>query len=89
MNGFDLLQYTQSVLIIVLYLSMPPIIVATVVGVLVGLLQALTQIQDQTLPFAVKLLAVIVAIIITAPWLTGGLIEYTDRVFTDFPIVTR
>lgn len=89
MNGFDLLQYTQSVLIIVLYLSMPPILVATVVGLIVGLLQALTQIQDQTLPFAIKLLAVIVAIILTAPWLTSGLLEYTDRVFTDFPLVTR
>ena len=89
MNAFDLLQYTQGVLWIVLYLSMPPIIVATVVGLLVGLLQALTQIQDQTLPFAVKLIAVIFAIIITAPILTAGLLEYTDRVFTDFPYVTR
>lgn len=89
MNGYDLLQYTQSVLVIVLYLSMPPIIVATIVGVLVGLLQALTQIQDQTMPFAIKLIAVILTIIFTAPWLTSGLLEYTDRVMTDFPMITR
>jgi type III secretion protein S len=65
------------------------VLAATVVGLLVGLFQALTQIQDQTLPHAVKLVAVIVAIIPTMPWLGGELAAYGDRLFTDFPTITR
>ena len=50
-------QLTQA-MVLVMWLSMPPIIVASGVGIIISLLQALTQIQEQTLSFAVKLIAV-------------------------------
>lgn len=53
---------------LVLLLSMPPIIAAAGVGLLISLIQALTQIQEQTLPFAFKLIAVIISIFLTARW---------------------
>ena len=65
------------------------IIVATVVGVLVSLIQALTQIQEQTLGFAVKLVAVVVTMVATAPWLGAQMREYTLRIFEQFPMLTR
>ena len=58
MNSPEVLNFTSQALVLVLWLSMPPIVVATLVGTLVSLLQALTQIQEQTLGFAIKLIAV-------------------------------
>ena len=52
MSKAELLDYAQTCLLIVLRLSLIPILVATVIGILVSLLQALTQIQEQTLGFA-------------------------------------
>jgi type III secretion HrpO family protein len=77
----DLYQPLQTALILMLQLSMPVVIVATVVGLVVGLLQALTQIQDQTLPMAVKLAAAAVVIIILGAAMSQRLVVFTDEVF--------
>ena len=65
----QILDYARMCLLIVLRLSLIPIIVATVVGLLVSLLQALTQIQEQTLGFAVKLIAISLTLLVCASWL--------------------
>lgn len=89
MNQADLLNYAQQCLIIVLQLSLIPIVVATVIGVLVSLLQALTQIQEQTLGFAVKLIAITITIMLAASWMGGQLLLYTRDIFTQFPLIGR
>lgn len=89
MTHADLLNYAQQCLIIVLQLSLIPIIVATVIGVLVSLLQALTQIQEQTLGFAVKLIAITITIMLAASWMGGQLLLYTQDIFTHFPLIGR
>ena len=58
MSHAQILDYAQMCLILVLKLSLIPIVVATVIGIIVSLLQALTQVQEQTLGFAVKLIAI-------------------------------
>ncbi|MGB1272005.1 MAG: type III secretion system export apparatus subunit SctS [Endozoicomonas sp.] len=63
------LTLTAQALMLTLLLSMPPIIAASAVGLLISLIQALTQIQEQTLPFAFKLIAVIISIFATARWM--------------------
>lgn len=87
MTHADLLNYAQKCLILVLQLSLIPIIVATVIGVIVSLLQALTQIQEQTLGFAVKLIAISLTILLAASWMGGELLLYTQEIFTYFPIL--
>ena len=62
MHDPHILTLTAQALWLVLLLSMPPIIAASVVGLMISLIQALTQIQEQTLPFAFKLVAVIISI---------------------------
>lgn len=89
MGQAQLLDYAQKCLILVLQLSLIPICVATVIGVLVSLLQALTQIQEQTLGFAVKLIAISIAIMAAASWMGGELVLYTQDIFTHFPLITR
>ena len=89
MNTAQLLDYSQTTLILVLKLSMIPIVVATVIGLLVSLLQALTQIQEQTLGFAVKLIAISITIMAAASWIGGELLLYTQDIFAHFPFITR
>lgn len=81
MSAAEIIRLTTDALMLVLVLSMPPIVVATIVGVLLSLIQAITQIQEQTLSFAIKLVVVSVVILGTASWLGGELYRYTERVF--------
>ena len=89
MNTAQLLDYSQTTLILVLKLSMIPIVVATVIGLLVSLLQALTQIQEQTLGFAVKLIAISITIMVASHWMGGELLQFTQNVFANFPAITN
>ncbi len=89
MNQAELLNYAQQCLMIVLELSMIPIIVATVIGVLVSLIQALTQIQEQTLGFAVKLIAITLTILFAASWMGSQLLLYTQDIFAHLPFVSK
>ncbi|MFO1058411.1 MAG: type III secretion system export apparatus subunit SctS [Dongiaceae bacterium] len=85
MHGIDVIDQASRALTLVLLLSLPTIIVASVVGTLVSLIQALTQIQEQTLSFAIKLIAVIATIFATARWLGGELYNYTLILFDGIP----
>ena len=89
MSSANLLDYAQTSLILVLKLSMIPIVVATVIGLLVSLLQALTQIQEQTLGFAVKLIAISVTIMVASHWMGGELLLFTESIFDNFAAITR
>ena len=71
--------FKQGMLLVVV-LSAPPLIVA-VVGVLTSLVQALMQIQDQTLPFGIKLVAVGVTLILTGRWIGVELIQLINLTF--------
>ncbi len=85
----QLVAYLTQALYLTLWLSLPPIIVASVVGTLFSLFQALTQIQEQTLSFAVKLIAVMATLALTARWIGGELYNYTLVLFEAFPLVGR
>ena len=85
MNEAMILEQTMNAMMLILWLSMPPIIVVSVIGVLVSLMQALTQIQEQTLSFAVKLIAVTITLLATARWLGGELYNFTIILFERFP----
>jgi type III secretion protein S len=85
----DLVSYLSKALYLVLWLSLPPIIVASVVGTLFSLFQALTQIQEQTLSFAIKLIAVMATLALTARWIGGELFNYTVSIFELFPQLAR
>ena len=89
MLNSEAIQLTQQALWFVMLLSAPPIIVAAVVGLLIAFLQAATQIQEQTLQFALKFFAIVVTIFLTASMLGGGLYQFADRVFSGFAGMVR
>ena len=71
----------EQALVLVVLLSAPPLITAIVVGVLISLIQTVFQIQDQTLPFAIKLVSVGIVLSITATWVGGELYNLSDQIF--------
>ncbi len=89
MNSADVVTYVVQALTLTLILSMPAIAVAAIVGTLFSLLQALTQIQEQTLSFAIKLIAVGLTLFLTASWLGGELMNYTLAIFDNLPRVAN
>lgn len=89
MGAPDLVSFMSKALYLVLWLSLPPIIVASVVGTLFSLFQALTQIQEQTLSFAIKLIAVMFTLALTSRWIGGELYNFTLSIFENFPQLVR
>jgi len=84
MGTVDIVSYMTQALYLVLWLSLPPIAVAAIVGTLFSLFQALTQIQEQTLSFAIKLIAVFATLMLSARWISGELYNFTISVFDVF-----
>ena len=79
------IQLLYQALWLVLLLSAPPVIVAALVGLLVALVQAATQIQEQTVAFVPKLLAMIVVLGLSLPWVLSRLIEYSEHLISNIP----
>lgn len=68
-----------------LLIGSPVLLVGTVIGLLIGLIQALTQIQDQTVSFVPKIIAMIAAVGICLPWLIQKMMEYSQDLITNIP----
>jgi type III secretion protein S len=89
MLNSEAIGLTYDALWLVLMLSAPPIIVASIVGLVVALLQAATQLQEQTLQYTAKFIAIVITIFITASFLGGSVKTFADRVFGDFVSMVR
>lgn len=77
----EILTLFKQAMLLVVMLSAPPLIVAVIVGVIVSLLQAVMQLQDQTLPFAIKLVAVGLTLAMTGRWVGVQLIQLATLAF--------
>jgi flagellar biosynthetic protein FliQ len=85
MNPDLVINYGKEALEMILMLSMPMLVVALVIGVAISLFQAVTQIQEMTLTFVPKIIAVFVVMVIAAPWMVETLVSYTRRIFESIP----
>jgi type III secretion protein S len=70
-------------------LSLPAIIVASITGLLVSLFQAVTQLQEQTLSFGVKLASVIATLLLMSGWLGGELMRFSQAIFDGFYLMVH
>ena len=89
MQSVDVVSFFTQALYLVLWLSLPPIIVGSVVGTLFSLFQALTQIQEQTLSFGIKLIAVSATILLTARWVGGEMLSCAVQIGDSIPALGR
>jgi type III secretion protein S len=81
-------QFQQGLWLGIMF-SAPPLIAATIFGVAVSLLQAVTQVQDQTLPYVVKLVAVAVTLGLMGRWVGVELVRLAEIGFSMVPYVAR
>jgi type III secretion protein S len=89
MSTPDLVGFLTQALYLTLLLSLPTILAASIIGTLVSLLQALTQVQEQTLSFTLKLIAVGVVLVLTARWMGGELYNYMIAILETLPVMGR
>jgi type III secretion protein S len=85
----DVLQLTKDALWLVLLLSAPSVIAASIIGLLVAFLQAATQLQEQTLAYTVKFITIVLVLFVTASMLGGTLYTFTNRLFENFPALVK
>jgi len=81
MTNETILDITRQALLLVLMLSLPIVLVAAGTALFVALAQAVTQLQDQTIGLAARMIAVMVAIIVTAGWLGRDVMRFAERAF--------
>lgn len=89
MTPDSVIQIGSEALKVVLMISLPMLGVALVIGIAISLFQAVTQIQEMTLTFVPKIIAVFVAMIIAAPWMSDQMISFTRELFSMIPTLTR
>jgi type III secretion protein S len=78
------IQLAYQGLILILILSAPPILISMFFGILVAIFQAATQIQEQTLSFTIKLVAVTLTLMFMGAWLGSQIMSFSMNIFTHF-----
>jgi len=82
-------EFLRMLITTSLLVTFPVLLAAILVGVVVSLIQAVTSIQEQTLSFAPKLVAVGAVIVIGAPWMIRQLMEFTVLFLSRIPEMAR
>lgn len=81
----EITQLSYQALLLILILSGPPILISMIFGLSVAIFQAATQIQEQTLSFTVKLVAVIMTLIFMGGFLSAQIMQFANTIFENFP----
>ena len=85
----DVVQICSRALYIICITAAPVLLVSLVVGLIVSIFQTVTSIQEQTLTFVPKILAIFAAIIILGHWMLNNMVEYMVGLWTDFSVYIR
>jgi flagellar biosynthesis protein FliQ len=80
-----IVDLARNMIMTALLIASPMLVVALAVGLVVSIIQAVTQIQEQTLSFVPKLVAVSVTFIIALPWIIQIMVKYTSELFRSLP----
>ncbi|MEY4119310.1 MAG: flagellar biosynthesis pathway component FliQ [Planctomycetota bacterium] len=82
----DVVDILREAFLLMLILSAPVLAVGLVVGLVVSILQAVTQIQEQTLVFVPKILAMVAATVLLLSWMSVKLMEFSTEMFSWSPV---
>ncbi|HLT19721.1 MAG TPA: flagellar biosynthesis protein FliQ [Thermomicrobiales bacterium] len=89
MNELTLLEVTRQAITTLLIVSAPLLGAALVVGLVISLIQAVTQVNEATLTFAPKIIAIFVAILVFGPWMGNRMLMFTVELFELLPQMAR
>ena len=84
MDAGDIISIGRQTVRIIIKTSVPILLVSMIVGLIISLLQTLTSIQEQTLTFVPKLLAIMLALMIMGPWLLNEIVSYMNILWGSF-----
>lgn len=89
MDQGQIMEIGARAMWVTLQISMPVLGVSLVVGLLVSIFQAVTQLQEPTLTFIPKILAVVVVIVVAGPWMLNTMLGYTIELWGGIPAIGR
>jgi flagellar biosynthetic protein FliQ len=89
MGELAVMELGRNAIAVTLMLSAPMLLAALVVGLVISIVQAITQINEVTLSFVPKILAVFGALALAGPWLMSTMLSYTVQLFTMLPNMVR
>jgi flagellar biosynthesis protein FliQ len=78
-------ELTRNAVVLTLMLGAPIMLMAILVGLAISILQAVTQLQDQTLSFVPKIIAMALAGLALLPWMIHRMVEYASDIFNNIP----
>ena len=85
MNQDKVVSLIVDMMSVTMKVALPMLMVALVVGLLISILQAVTQIQEQTLSFIPKIVALVAVIAIAGPWMLSSVVDWTTQLWTQIP----
>jgi flagellar biosynthetic protein FliQ len=85
MSPQEAVEIGQGALVQTLLLCSPILVVGLVVGLVIGLLQAVTQVQEQTIAFVPKIIAMFAALLLLLPWLINTMVQYAGELIRTIP----
>lgn len=85
MDAQDAIDLGRQALLTMLLISSPLLIAGMLVGLVIGLAQAVTQIQEQTVAFVPKLVAMVVVFLLALPWLVTQMVQYSEELISNIP----
>ncbi len=84
-----IIELVREAIFTVCIVALPPLAVSLVVGLAISIFQATTQIQEQSLAFVPKIIAVFLTLAVMAPWTARMMVNYTSRLYNRIPDIFR
>jgi flagellar biosynthetic protein FliQ len=89
MTPESIMEFGQHALYVAMLVAAPLLLTALAVGLLIGVIQAATQINEMTLSFIPKLIAMALVALITGPWMLRMLVQFTKQLIESLPSAVR
>ncbi len=89
MTEQDVLDITREALFLIIECSAPVLLLSLVVGLVISIFQTITSIQEQTLTFVPKILAVFIGLMIFGSWIATNLVDFMNKLWSNFSNYTR
>jgi flagellar biosynthetic protein FliQ len=88
-NELVVINLAREALKTAIYVAAPALVVSMVVGLTISVFQVVTSLQDQTVAFVPKVVAVMVVVVLSFPWMMRIMLGFTTKMFTDFNSVVQ
>jgi flagellar biosynthesis protein FliQ len=84
-NQDVVISLAMQAMSLALKVALPLLLAGLVVGLIVSVFQAVTQIQEMTLAFIPKIVAIGVVLVVMGPWMLGQIVSYTEQLYSGIP----